>query len=238
MNRAKRLIISLIVAFGLLLVVLVLQYQPKPALIQTAQQSAQQATAYPLPVRSPVPTIRPLPTVAPTLIVPTVPPTPTLPPSTPGPVIWLTYSDPDAGYTFLYPSDAHLGVSKDVDFRFKAVNLAFNLPQIHDYQGLSIRVLEKTPDTSVEQFLEQAYTQATGQPPPPDFRSSFQYGVVSGIQSVQTNQIPSNADYAIYVPNRGRVYRIALVHGLASLTSSPEAASLLNQIVQTFVLTP
>ncbi len=61
------------------------------------------------------------------------------------PANWQIYQQPQLGYTFAYPPDAHITVSQDRSSAYPLIRVAFSLADAFSYQGTVVVVLPKQP---------------------------------------------------------------------------------------------
>jgi len=241
MRRVLKLFGSLLglLTLSALVVILAMTFQslkgePRPAssLFQSPIETPTQPP-YPAP-QTPTPqvSITPYPS-------PTPPPTPTV---TATPIVlpngWYLYTDPEAGYSFSYPPDAHLSVSQGVLDSYSAVGVAFRLPGVHGYQGMVIRVEPNPRRLPVDRILAQLYTRSAQKPPPDNLSSQVEPITVAGLPAVRTSVLPTNTEFYILLPHGGKVYMIAPVHGPAAAAVDSKALGLFYRILTTFTVNP
>jgi len=206
--------------------------QPASSLFQSPIETPTQPP-YPAP-QTPTPQvpITPYPSPAPS-------PTPT---ATATPIVlpngWYLYTDPQAGYSFSYPPDAHLSVSQSVLDSYRTVGVAFRLPGVHGYQGMVIRVEPNPQRLPVDRILAQLYTRSAQKPPPDNLSSQVESITVAGLPAVRTSVLPTNTEFYILLPHGDKVYMIAPVHGPAADTVDSKALSLFYRILTTFTVNP
>lgn len=241
MKRILQLFGSLLglLALAALVIVLAMTFQslkgePRPAssLFQSPIETPTQPP-YPAP-RTPTPQvpITPYPSPAPS-------PTPT---ATATPIVlpngWYLYTDPQAGYSFSYPPNAHLSVSQDVDSSYKTVNIAFELPRTYGYQGLVIRVEDNPQKLPIDGFLAQLYVKRMHKPPPDNLPSLIEPTIVAGLPAFKTSVLPDVSEFHIFLLHGTKVYEFAPVHDAAVTTMDPKALALFHRILATFTLNP
>jgi len=173
-------------------------------------------TPYPSPAPSPTPTATATPIVLPNG--------------------WYLYTDPQAGYSFSYPPNAHLSVSQDVDSPYKTVNIAFELPGTYGYQGLVIRVEDNPQRLPFDGFLAQLYVKRIHKPPPDNLPSLIEPTIIAGLPAFKTSVLPDVSEFHIFLLHGTKVYEFAPVHDAAVTTMDPKALALFHRILATFTL--
>src|SRR5512138_2429425 len=91
------------------------------------------------------------------------------------PADWLTYTDPQAGFSFRYPADAHLEVDSNELHPLAFIRVTFADPA----QGsLVVDVRENKAKALPEAFAAQAYAETSGETPAPGTFSAKEVVIV------------------------------------------------------------
>lgn len=207
--------------------------QPPTAIVTATQEPypppGTPSASQPTPTRGPTST--PKPTFTPS-------PTPTL---TPTPIVlsngWYLYTDSEAGYSFSYPPDTHLHISKEGVLPYKTVSLQFKLPGVHGYQGMVINVRANPTQQSIERIVSQIY-EGGMQNPPNNLSAQIEQITVSGLSAYKTTIPSTNAELTIFIPNGDKIYMFAPVHSPAAHTVDTKALDVFNQVLETFTINP
>ncbi|GEM_PF-6758508 len=150
---------------------------------------------------------------------------------------WNTYTDTKAGYSFDYPQDAHLSVSHDADSIYNTINIAFELPMTHGYQGMVIRVEDNPEELSIDRLLVRLYMKRSHKTPPSHLAQFIDPITVSGMPAFRTCILPDVSEFHVFILHGAKVYDFAPVHDAAA-NMDAKALSLFYQVLSTFTLNP
>jgi hypothetical protein len=148
------------------------------------------------------------------------------------PTGWLVYRDPDSGFTFSYPPDAHLEVGSNDLHPFNFIRVVFTNP---DQDSLIVDVQANTEKSLPAQFAARAYEETQNQPAPKammDAEQSVQMGGALGSKFV----VPSTlTDFILYVPWNNKM--IVIYPGSNDVPASGQTpgTDLFNEVLGTFV---
>ncbi len=150
------------------------------------------------------------------------------------PTGWLVYNDPQAGFSFRYPPDAHLEVGSNELHPFAFIRVAFADPA----QGsLVVDVRENTAKQLPEAFAARVYTETTGETPPPSMLNAKEVTTV-GSRTAARYAIPATlTDFMLYVPLNDKmlvIYPGSADEGVAGQLKSNEE---FNLVLGTFKFT-
>jgi len=200
----------------------------------------------PLPTPSPtvvvvVPTaaISPVPTSSPVL-PPTGLPISPLPSATatPAPGEWREFTDPEAGYTINFPTNAPISAGKSPGEVYQAVLVTFRLENVdkYHYQGMSLRVWPSKEKLSIDEVVKELFKDMTLKDLPEniDLNSQMEVTVIATLPAFQTDVLPGSTSVHVLIPHKDKVYIFALVHELAGIASDPQAVKLFYEILDSF----
>lgn len=140
------------------------------------------------------------------------------------------------GFTLRYPATATLSAGQAKGDLYQTVTLKFALPEAQGYQGMTIRVEPNPDNLSVAQIIANLYEQMSLSSPPPSFASHIESITVAGKQAYKTDILPDSTAFHIFILDDEKIYTFALVYGLTSNGSSPEAERMFDEVMRTLIL--
>lgn len=147
---------------------------------------------------------------------------------------WLTFTDPEAGYSIQYPANFVVHSGKNKGDKYNITIVTFVLPNVNMYQALSIQVEPNPQKSSVDTIIEQIYQRLNKKTLELKASDTLEQMSISGMTAYKTEVLPGSTDFHVLLPYGNRVYHFALVHGLGPIESAPEAKMIFFQILETF----
>jgi len=149
---------------------------------------------------------------------------------------WLTFTDPEAGYSIRYPASFHVnaGTGKSKGEMYRITTIMFRSPAIPTYQEMSIQVEPNPDDLGIEAMIEKIYENLNGKPLEIKAADALEQMTVAGMTAYKTAILPGSTDFHVLLLYNKKVYHFALVHDLGPMESPPEAKAIFFQILETF----
>lgn len=150
------------------------------------------------------------------------------------PAGWLVYSDPQAGFSFRYPADAHLEVDSNPLHPFAFIRVAFADPA----QGsLIVDVRENTAKQLPEAFAARVYAEVSGGTPPPELFSAKELAAVGSKQASRYAIPPTLTDFMLYLPLNDKMLVIYPGSATEGVSGQAQSSQVFNQVLGTFQFT-
>ncbi len=108
---------------------------------------------------------------------------------------WYLFIDREVGYSFSYPSDAHLQSGKSQFHPFNAVTIIFRIPNSYGNLGMVIDVQKNIQRLSPEEFARTLWP--ANAEVPENFLSKAETIYVAGIPALKVEIPPTLADFVI-----------------------------------------
>jgi hypothetical protein len=150
------------------------------------------------------------------------------------PAGWLVYRDPQAGFSFRYPEDAHLEVDSNELHPYAFIRVAFADPA----QGsLIVDVRENRAKQLPEAFAAQAYAEVSGETPPPGLLGAKEV-VTVGNKQASRYAIPATlTDFMLYVPLNDKMLVIYPGSAQEEVAGQLQGSETFSQVLGTFQFT-
>ncbi len=162
---------------------------------------------------------------------PTGSPPPALAAGAAAPAGWLTYTDPQAGFSFRYPADAHLDVESNDLHPLAFIRVTFADPA----QGsLVVDVRENKAKQLPEAFAAQAYAETSGETPAPEQFSAKEIVTVGSKQASRYIIPPTLTEFMLYLPLNDKMLVIYPASAAQAVTGQLQSGELFNQVLSTF----
>lgn len=149
---------------------------------------------------------------------------------------WLTFTDPEAGYSIQYPANfirnASTGKSKGKMYRITTI--MFRSPAIHMDQEMSIEVEPNPDNLPIDAVIKIIYERGNTSVLDIKAADALEQMTIAGKTAYKTTILPGSTDFHILLPYNKKVYIFALVHDLGPVESSPEAKAFFFQMLDTF----
>ncbi len=150
------------------------------------------------------------------------------------PAGWQTYTDPQAGFSFRYPADAHLEVDSNELHPFAFIRVTF----ADSAQGsLVVDVRENNAKALPEAFAAQAYAETSGETPAPGLFSAKEVVTVGSKAASRYVIPPTLTDFMLYLPLSDKMLVIYPASDAETVTGQPQSGELFNQVLSTFQFT-
>ncbi|MCX6048622.1 MAG: hypothetical protein NT075_26260 [Chloroflexi bacterium] len=150
---------------------------------------------------------------------------------------WLTFTDPEAGYSIQYPANFVVSSSKSKGEAYNTTSITFIIPNVKAYQEMHIRVEPNPQNLEIEVIVEAIYQRINGRALDVKAANTLEQINVAKVTAYKTSILPGSTDFHILLPYNKKVYNFALVHDLGAVESSPEAKAIFFQLLATFQLT-
>ncbi len=147
------------------------------------------------------------------------------------PAGWLVYTNPQAGFSFRYPPEAHLEVDSNELHPFAFIRVAFADPQ----QGsLIVDVRQNTAKQLPEAFVASAYAETTGETPPPETFSTKEIITVGSKKASRYVVPPTLTDFMLFIPLDDKMLVIYPGSAGEMVAGQSQDNALFNQVLGTF----
>src|SRR5512146_2579472 len=144
---------------------------------------------------------------------------------------WLIYRDPQAGFSFRYPPDAHVEFGNNELHPYAFIRVVFAQPE----QGsLIVDVRANNAKQLPEAFAAQAYAETTGATPPPDLISPKEIVTVGSKQASRFVIPPTQTDFILYLPINDKMLVIYPGSAGQAVVGQPQVREIFNQVLGTF----
>jgi len=148
------------------------------------------------------------------------------------PTGWLVYTDPDAGFSFSYPSNAHIEIGSNELHPFNFIRVVFAVP---NQDSLIVDVQANQEKSLPAQFAARAYEETENQPAPKAMLDAGQSVQVGGVLASRY-VIPSTlTDYMLYVPLNDKMIVIYPGRNDVPVSGATPGSELFNQVLGSFI---
>jgi len=117
---------------------------------------------------------------------------------------WDLYIDREVGYSFSYPSDAHLHFGKSQFHPLNAVTILFRIPKSYGNLGMVIDVQNNIQRLRPEEFASTLWP--ANAEIPENFLSKAETIDVAGIAALKVEIPPTLADFVIIFPYQDKMF--------------------------------
>jgi hypothetical protein len=150
---------------------------------------------------------------------------------------WVLYIDREVGYSFNYPSDAHLRFGKSQFHPYNAVSILFRIPNSYGILGMVIDVQKNLRILSPEEFSRTLWP--ANAEIPKNFLSRAETIYVDGLPALKVEIPPTLADFVIIFAYQDKLFVVFPAVDPMNIDSPAKAEqlSLFYKVLETFKFT-